>query len=210
VTLTTTDSVNGPLSKTRLTSPADASGRTTSYSGANIPSRYSGTAEGLSSANVSTVVLTPGALTRRLYVSAQNSVRVFDTSRGNAEFPAITDGGLNFPNGVAVDATGKLYVANLNNTTVSVFDTAQGNTVLPKITGGGLDHPFGAAVGREWKAVCCELFQEQRERLRYRGRQRRAADDQRRRFGPTPRRGRRRARQTLRLKWRTLRQRERV
>jgi YVTN family beta-propeller protein len=52
--------------------------------------------------------------------------------------------------GVAVDASGKLYVANYYGFSVSVFDTAHGNAVLPAITG-GLGYPVGVAVDASGK-----------------------------------------------------------
>ena len=60
VTLTTTDAVNGPLSKTLLHSPRDAAGITVSYTGAKVASiTYSATAVGLAATNVSNAVLVP-------------------------------------------------------------------------------------------------------------------------------------------------------
>jgi hypothetical protein len=60
VTLTTTDSANGPLSKTELRSPADEAGITVKYSGANVGSiMYSATATDLSAGQVAGAVLTP-------------------------------------------------------------------------------------------------------------------------------------------------------
>jgi DNA-binding beta-propeller fold protein YncE len=49
---------------------------------------------------------------------------------------------------VAVDATGKLFVAN---DSVSVVDTAHGNAVLPAISGGGLSGPYGVAIDARGK-----------------------------------------------------------
>jgi hypothetical protein len=61
VTLTTTDAANGVLSKTTLNSPADETGLTVKYSGANVASiTFSATATGLAKANVTNAVLTPG------------------------------------------------------------------------------------------------------------------------------------------------------
>jgi hypothetical protein len=65
VTLTTTDSINGALSKTTLNSPGDTSGITVNYTGADVASiTYSATAAGLLAANVINAVLTPGAPTK--------------------------------------------------------------------------------------------------------------------------------------------------
>jgi hypothetical protein len=60
VTLTTTDSTDGPLSKSILNSPADAAGVTANYNGGQVASiTYSATATGLSTANVTNAVLEP-------------------------------------------------------------------------------------------------------------------------------------------------------
>jgi hypothetical protein len=60
VTLTTTDAADGPLSKTTLLSPADLSGLTVKYNGADVSSiTYAATAAGLPAANVAKAVLTP-------------------------------------------------------------------------------------------------------------------------------------------------------
>ncbi|MBC5804156.1 MAG: hypothetical protein GIX03_14385, partial [Candidatus Eremiobacteraeota bacterium] len=85
-----------------------------------------------------------------LYVANAHpiSVSVFDTAHGNAALPAITRGGMNDTVDVAVDATGKLYVANDR---VSVFNTARGNAVLPAISGGGLSGPYGVAIDARGK-----------------------------------------------------------
>jgi YVTN family beta-propeller protein len=156
ITLTTTDSTNGPLSKTTLNSPSDTSGILVDYNGANIASvAYSANATGLSAANVINAILTPGAITKpeHLYVANQgsNSVSVFDTAHDNTALPEITGGGLNYVEGVAIDANGKLYIVNVFGNSVSVFDTAHGNTALPTITGGGLNFPSGAAIDASGK-----------------------------------------------------------
>jgi YVTN family beta-propeller protein len=161
VTLTTTDSSNGSLSKTTLNSPADLAGITVNYTGVNVASfTYSATATGLPVGNVIDAVLTPGATPTKpqyLYVTNQPpsdwdglTVSVFDTAHENAPLPTITGLG-DYAWGVAVDATGKLYVANYYSNSVSVFDTAHGNAVLPVITGGGLDGPDGVAVDASGK-----------------------------------------------------------
>jgi YVTN family beta-propeller protein len=147
VTLTTTDSTNGPLSKSVLNSPADMSGITVKYNGAKVESiTYSATATDLPAANVINAVLTPGATTkpehRHLYVANQNPltgvgfVSVFDPTDLTATPTTITGASLYNPSGVAVDTNGKLYVANFVNR-VRVFGTAHGNAELPAITGHG-------------------------------------------------------------------------
>jgi YVTN family beta-propeller protein len=58
----------------------------------------------------------------------------------------ITGNGLNIPIGVAVDASGRLYVSNFGANSVSVFDTTKGNAPLTTINGGTLNGPEGLAV----------------------------------------------------------------
>jgi virginiamycin B lyase len=61
VTLTTTDPSKGPLSKTVLKSPADATGITVNYNGAKVASiTYSATASGLPAADIANAYLAPG------------------------------------------------------------------------------------------------------------------------------------------------------
>ena len=76
------------------------------------------------------------------------TISVFDTAHGNAALPAITApaGGQNYLGGVAVDASGRLYVTLLDKPSVSVFDTLHGNAPLPAITGGGLTSPRDLAI----------------------------------------------------------------
>jgi DNA-binding beta-propeller fold protein YncE len=153
VTLTSTDSLNAGLSKSILTSPADLSGITAHYTGAAVAGiTFAATATDLPAAGVSAAVLAPGAPPQRLYATnATNSVSVFDPANGNAALAPLAGNGISYPAGVAVDANGKLYVANTGLTvgagSVSVFDTAHNNTLLSVIIGSGLDLPGGAAVG---------------------------------------------------------------
>lgn len=82
----------------------------------------------------------------KLYVtSADDSVDVFDTANNNIFLTKITGGGLSTPLDDALDASGKLYVANGFANSVSVFDTAHGNAPLTPITS-GLINPQGVAV----------------------------------------------------------------
>jgi YVTN family beta-propeller protein len=150
VTLTTTDSTNGPLSKSVLNSPADMSGITVNYNGAKVASiTYSATATDLPAANVINAVLTPGATTKpehqHLYVAngGGSSVSVFDVTDLAATPTTITSTSpmIYGSAGVAVDANGKLYVAN--GYRVIVFDTAHGNVELPPIIGSAYLDAFG-------------------------------------------------------------------
>jgi YVTN family beta-propeller protein len=77
--------------------------------------------------------------------SGNDSVSVFTLNGGAASQP-ITENGLNLPEGVAVDASGKLYITNFGANSLSVFDTTNGNEALTTITGGGLDGPTAVAV----------------------------------------------------------------
>ena len=88
----------------------------------------------------------------KLYVTnaGGDSVSVFDTTRGNAFLYQITGGGLRRPQGVAVDTSGKLYVANFPDS-ISVFDTTRNNAVLPSITSGNLNNPSGMTIDASGK-----------------------------------------------------------
>jgi DNA-binding beta-propeller fold protein YncE len=160
VTLTTSDANDGPLSKTSLNSPADVSGITVNYTGANVRCiSYTATADGFQAGNVSSAVLTPGsALAAHLFVTntGNNTISVFDTMHCNAVLPIIT-GGLADPLGAVVDASGKLYVAN-DDRTINIFDTARGNAVLPPITGGGLNTPYGMALDASGKLYVANVL----------------------------------------------------
>jgi hypothetical protein len=151
VTLTTTDSTNGSLSKTALHSPADASGITVNYSGAKVASiTYSATATGLSAANVITADLTPGSppaiyVTNNKYGSSYRVTAY--TVKGTPTGLTISAAGSE-PSAAAVDAAGKIYVAHLDNAyslsgTVTTY-TANGMPTTPTIT--GLDDPTAVAV----------------------------------------------------------------
>jgi outer membrane protein assembly factor BamB len=151
VTLTTTDSQNGPLSKARLNSPLDT-GITVKYSGANVAQIvYSATANDLPAANVIAVVLAPRSVARLLYVSNEVTpyVSVFDLE--NPTTPPTTIG-VDNPEGVAVDAAGKLYVANTREDcsgsihSILIFDTTRGNAELPEIAVSGTGLLLGLAL----------------------------------------------------------------
>jgi hypothetical protein len=164
VTLTTSDAANGPLSKTTLNSPADLAGITAAYNGAGVASiSYSTIAADVPAANVISADLTPGASKKHLYVTTASSftlntvsiVSVFDLEDPKAAPTTITGGGLSSPVGLAIDASGKLYVANEPTPgqdspmpSILVFDTAHGNAVLPPITGAGLNVFTGAGLNR--------------------------------------------------------------
>jgi hypothetical protein len=77
VTLTTTDAVHGPVSKTTLNSPADLAGLTANYDGTNVSSiGYSASAAGLSPTNVFAADLTPGAPPQHICKSRLIAIRV--------------------------------------------------------------------------------------------------------------------------------------
>jgi hypothetical protein len=79
VTLTTTDAAVGPLSKTTLTSPADETGITVAYTGAEVKGiTYSATATGLPAANVTAAMLTPQAPT----INASDALGIYTTPSG--------------------------------------------------------------------------------------------------------------------------------
>jgi DNA-binding beta-propeller fold protein YncE len=92
-----------------------------------------------------------------LYVANESSdtcngggdVSVFDLANPANAPMTITCGGLISPLGVAVDASGKLYVTNnalQPGNTINVFDTTHGDAVLAPITGPGLHGSQGVAV----------------------------------------------------------------
>jgi hypothetical protein len=165
VTLTTSDSANGPLSKTTLNSPADAAGITANYNGAKVASiTYSATATGLDPGNVTGFVLAAYSVNAspHLYLTVEASdtcnggglVSVFDLANVTKAPTNITCGGLISPLGVAVDAAGKLYVSNnalMPGNTINVFDTTHGYAVLPPISGPGLGGSQRMTVGPNGK-----------------------------------------------------------
>jgi hypothetical protein len=206
VTLTTTDSADGALSKTTLKSPADTSDIDVNYNGADVASiTYSATATGLPAGNVTNAVLTPGAratptptpgthlyvgnsdfvsvfeladlaaaptiwrpspqpiglavdASGKVYVSTYGHVSVFDSAHGYAELTTITgDNSADLFAGEAVDASGKLYVADSTTNSVSVFDTAHGYAVLPAVAG-GLNFPYGVALDASGKLFVANWF----------------------------------------------------
>jgi DNA-binding beta-propeller fold protein YncE len=162
VTLTTTDSTNGSLSKTALNSPADTSGITVNYSGAKVASiTYSATATGLSAANVITADLTPGSppaiyVTNNTYGSSYRVTAY--TAKGTPTGLTISAAGW-YPSAAAVDAAGKIYVAHRDNDysesgTVTTY-TANGTPTTPTIT--GLDDPTAVAVDAAGKIYVTNL-----------------------------------------------------
>ena len=74
-----------------------------------------------------------------VYVSSQynsqGAVFVYST-KGQAQLPVATiTAGINVPAGLAVDATGNLYVANSGNSTVTVYPPARRRPAPPTATG---------------------------------------------------------------------------
>jgi DNA-binding beta-propeller fold protein YncE len=153
VTLTTTDSKNGSLSKVRLNSPLDTADISVKYSGANVAQIvYSAAAADLPAANAIAVVLAPGSAARLLYVSNEITpyISVFDLADPAAAPAKI---GVDNPEGIALDAAGKLYVANSReycyNTeihSILIFDTTRGNVELPAISVSGTGLLLGLAL----------------------------------------------------------------
>jgi DNA-binding beta-propeller fold protein YncE len=66
-------------------------------------------------------------------------------SDGTQSKPTITTG-INGPKGVAVDANGKIYIANYNNNSVTTY-TPKGQKTKPRITA-KLSQPNGIAVSQ--------------------------------------------------------------
>jgi YVTN family beta-propeller protein len=165
VTLTTTDPAAGPLSKSILRSPADAAGITVDYSGAAVTRIvYSATAVGLSAANVTDDVLTPGApaehflyvANRNIYTPLSEEVSIYDLAN-LAAAPRTINTSPQSAMGVALDVHGKLYVTSWLSNIVSVFDTQHGNSPLPTITGGSLSSPIGVTVGADGKLYAANI-----------------------------------------------------
>jgi len=80
------------------------------------------------------------------FVADKNNDRVqkFDET-GNHLLSFDDGGGLNRPNGIAVDYAGNIYVADRNDNEITVFDS-QGNTIL-SFGGGPLFNPEGIDIG---------------------------------------------------------------
>jgi len=81
-----------------------------------------------------------------LFVADKNNDRVqkFDEI-GNHLLSFDDGGGLNRPNGIAVDYAGNIYVADRDDDEITVFDS-QGNTIL-SFGGGTLSQPEGIDIG---------------------------------------------------------------
>lgn len=163
VTLTSSDTVNGPLSKTQLNSPADEAGITANYDGAPVRSiTYSAASAGVPPGNVTNFIFASYPVTTDQFLYAANSasntcygggnVSVFDVTNPGVAPSLLSCAGLISPLGVAVDTLGRLYVSNNAFATrprppvIDVFDTLHGETALPPITGGGMNFPAALAV----------------------------------------------------------------
>jgi sugar lactone lactonase YvrE len=154
IVLTSSDAVNGALSKTTLISPADEGGITANYGGARVSQiTYSANGKGLSASNVTNAVLAPAAKAgaTKIYVvnngtfngnTGGASVATFDAA-GNPALPTIT-AGLNVPDAIAVDAAGKIYVVNEGDRTLVTF-APDGTPSTPTIVE-PLGNPFDVAV----------------------------------------------------------------
>jgi hypothetical protein len=152
VTLTTTDPLNAPLSKTVLNSPADAAGITVKYTGAKIARvTYGATAIGLTTATVVSADLTPGAAEQFLAVvnDTIGAVVLFDASTLSGGSGFGGGGEFFFEYGAAIDAQSRIYVAGGGGDSVGVFDLAHGDVTLATITGGGLSYPIAVTVDDE-------------------------------------------------------------
>ena len=162
VMLTTTDAVNGPLSKTRLNSPADEAYITANYNGANVARiTYAASAAGLPAAQVFGADLTPNAPVgpQHLYATTNTAtVIAFDLSDPSSAPATFTGGGLYTTWGVAADSRGLLYVSDANRSRVSVFDGAYPFDALVPLTGGGISIPAGLAFDRSGKLYVTELL----------------------------------------------------
>ena len=79
---------------------------------------------------------------------------VITTIAGNGRFSYSGDGGaatsaaLNFPGGVAMDANGRIYVADTQNNSIRLLTPVAGTAVVPKVLSGGVIQPadFGGGT----------------------------------------------------------------
>ncbi len=143
VTLTTSDAVHGRLSKLTLNSPADTATVSVAYDGAPV-SRivFSAMASDVPAAHITAVALTPGV--QYLYAANQitNTVSVFDLAEPTLTIAPFSGGDLTDPGGAAVDANGKIYVANggidgSGGEFLTVYDTQNFNLSLAGNLPGG-------------------------------------------------------------------------
>lgn len=82
-------------------------------------------------------------------MATNNQVLSYDVSLSTASAIKASEAvfvntGLNYPLGIALDQSGKVYVANKNSNSVSVFSGP--NSLVKTITGGSLNAPFGLTV----------------------------------------------------------------
>jgi DNA-binding beta-propeller fold protein YncE len=148
---------DGAKAQFRSEGPATVSGQSVTFA----PSTTTLTLQADQQYTIAFYAISPIAATPRagiLFVANQGNnlrnVTVIDTAHDNAVLPSITSYDLTSPEGVAVDATGKLYVTNALYDDVSevfVFDTVHGNAELTPITGGGLVQPSGLALDAHGK-----------------------------------------------------------
>src|SRR2546428_781092 len=115
------------------------------------------TAAALASGSPLTFTATGSVAGKPLYVANEvfgSSITVYPAgASGNATATATIAGGntgLSIPQGIALDGTGNIYVANINNNSITVYATgASGNaTPTATIAGGntGLSFPVGIAL----------------------------------------------------------------
>jgi serine/threonine-protein kinase len=103
------DVADGPLSKTTIYSPADESGITADYDGADIEIIYTPSI-GLSDAALTPVP--PKVRASKIYIANTAGLGILTyNADGTPGSPTITDG-VTDPSGVAVDTGGNIYVAN--------------------------------------------------------------------------------------------------
>jgi DNA-binding beta-propeller fold protein YncE len=148
---------DGAEAQFRSEGPATVSGQNVTFAPSTTPL----TLQADQPYTIAFYAISPIAATPRagiLFVANQGNnlrnVTVIDTAHDNAALPSITSYDLSSPEGVAVDATGKLYVTSAQYDNVSevfVFDTVHGNAELTPITGGGLVRPSGLALDAHGK-----------------------------------------------------------
>lgn len=96
-----------------------------------------------------------------VYVASQTgsgSGQVFVyNARGQGQKPIQTiSSGISSPQGIAVDSSGNLYVANSGNSTVTVYPPGQ---TTPSVTySNGVSSPYGVAVGADGTVYVANLY----------------------------------------------------
>jgi sugar lactone lactonase YvrE len=154
---------NGAELQFRTEGPATVSGQSVNFAPSTTPlTIQAGQPYTVAFYAISAIVTKPTPtppLPGKIYVTEYcDGLLATFTANGVPTTPTIT--GLNFPHGVAVDAVGKIYVANYGVTTIhdgSVTTYSPGGaSAAPTIT--GLDHPYAIAVDTNGRIYVSSLY----------------------------------------------------